>query len=303
MSSNTGSMLVADSGSTKTEWCLVTAGGEKTSCFTDGLNPYYHTPESIEAILREKLIPEIGTDSVPEIHFYGAGCTGDDRSVMLGGVLKKVFGAALVEVQSDVLGAVRAVCGHKRGIAGILGTGANTCLYDGEKIIDNVPVLGFILGDEGSAGYFGRKLLQGYFYREMPGDLKSEMEKKYDMNRSTILENVYKKEHPNRYVAGFARFAGEHASHPYIKSIMRVGFTEAVERHILKYEGAKQIQVGFVGSVAYFHSDLLRSILLEKGLQPGLIIKNPMQNLILYHRQTPNRHTEPNQPTSPRAQS
>ncbi|MCA1802009.1 MAG: hypothetical protein LC662_06080, partial [Rhodothermaceae bacterium] len=263
---------------------LVTAAGEKISCFTDGLNPYYHTPESIEVILREKLIPEIGTDNVPEIHFYGAGCTGDERSVMLGNVLKKVFDAGMVEVQSDVLGAVRAVCGHKRGIAGILGTGANTCLYDGEKIIDNVPVLGFILGDEGSAGYFGRKLLQGYFYREMPGDLKKALDEQFDMNRSTILENVYKKEHPNRYVARFGRFTGEHATHPYIRSIMRAGFTEAIERHVLKYEGAKQVQVGFVGSVAFFHSDLLRSILLEKGLKPGLIIRNPMVNLVIYHR-------------------
>lgn len=283
MSSKTGSRLVADSGSTKTEWCLVEAGGTTKTCFTDGLNPYYHTPESIETILREKLIPEIGTGNVQEIHFYGAGCTGDERSEMLGNVLKTVFSAERVDVQSDVLGAVRAVCGHKPGIAGILGTGANTCRYDGEKIIDNVPVLGFILGDEGSAGYFGKKLLQGYFYREMPADLKSEMEKKYDMNRSTILENVYKKEHPNRYVANFARFAGEFASHPYIESIMRQGFIEAVERHILKYDGARDIPVGFVGSVAYFHATLLRSILIEKGLTPGTIIKNPMENLIRYH--------------------
>lgn len=285
MPKKSGSILVADSGSTKTEWCLVTPEGEKTSCFTDGLNPYYHSQDGIEDIIRDVLVPGIGTSSVGDIHFYGAGCTGDERSEMLGGVLKMVFGAGQVEVQSDLLGAVRAVCGNERGIAGILGTGANSCLYDGEKIVDNVPVLGFILGDEGSAGYFGRKLLQGYFYREMPDDLKSEMDKQFEMNRSEILENVYKKPHPNRFVANFSRFAGEFSDHPYITGIMRDGFTEAVERHILKYEGAQEIPIGFAGSVAFFHSEVLRDVLVEKGLKPGRIIKNPMENLILYHLQ------------------
>jgi N-acetylglucosamine kinase-like BadF-type ATPase len=202
---------------------------------------------------------------------------------MLAGVLQNVFGTPKVEVQSDILGSVRAVCGRKPGIAGILGTGANSCQYDGEKVIDNVPVLGFILGDEGSAGYFGRKILQGYFYREMPEELKTQLESEFDMRRPVILENVYQKPQPNTYVAGFARFAGKHADHPYIKAILRAGLEECVDRHILKYRGADAMPVGFVGSVAYYNADLLREVLSEKGLIAGEIIKNPMPNLVKYH--------------------
>ncbi|MCH8523365.1 MAG: hypothetical protein LAT52_02325, partial [Balneolales bacterium] len=277
------SLLLADSGSTKTEWCLVKPDHTSKTVFTGGLNPYYHTEESIAEILRNNLIPELGTDSVDEIHFYGAGCTGDERTDMLRAVLKTVFGAEVVEVDSDIMGSVRAVCGRKPGVAAILGTGANSCQYDGEKVVDNVPVLGFILGDEGSAGYFGRKILQGYFYREMPEDLKSDLEANYNMNRSTILDNVYKKPQPNTYVAGFAKFIGRHAKHPYIQSILREGFQEAINRHIKKYDNVASMPVGFVGSVAFHNAALLRELLVENGLQPGEILQNPMPNLVKYH--------------------
>lgn len=285
MSDSSKTLLLADSGSTKTEWCLVRPDGSTVEAFTGGLNPYYHTEESIEEILREKLVPQIQTKSVDAIFFYGAGCTGDERTDMLRKTLQAYFGASEIDVQSDIIGSVRAVCGRNPGIAGILGTGANSCQYDGEKVIDNVPVLGFILGDEGSAGYFGRKVLQGYFYREMPDDLKAALEQEFDMRRSTILENVYQKPQPNTYVAGFARFAGNHADHPYIRQILREGFEECIDRHILKYNGATENPVGFVGSVAYHNADLLRDVLTERGLKPGNIIRNPMPNLVKYHRE------------------
>jgi len=284
MESATYPMLLADSGSTKTEWALVASDGTVTSAFSDGLNPYYHTEESILAILREKVVPQLKTQQAARIYFYGAGCTGDERTQMLQKTLQAFFAAGHIEVYSDIVGSVRAVCGHQPGIAGILGTGANSCQYDGEKIVDNVPVLGFILGDEGSAGYFGRKVLQGYYYREMPAELKSALEAEFDMQRSTILENVYKKEQPNRYVAQFARFAGVHANHPYITEIFRQGFAECIDRHILKYKDAEKMPVGFVGSVAFHNADLLREVLAAKGLQAGNIIQNPIPNLIEFHK-------------------
>jgi len=282
--SESKTLLLADSGSTKTEWCLVKPDGSTKTVFTGGLNPYYHTEESITDTLQNNLIPEIGTGSIDEIHFYGAGCTGDERTEMLKTVLSSVFGSPVVEIDSDIMGSVRAVCGRKPGIAAILGTGANSCQYDGVKVIDNVPVLGFILGDEGSAGYFGRKILQGYFYREMPDDLKTDLESSYDMQRSSILENVYKKPQPNTYVAGFARFIGQHSKHPYIQGILREGFKEAISRHILKYKDVNSMPVGFVGSVAFHNAALLRKLLLENGLKPGEILQNPMPNLVKYHQ-------------------
>jgi len=282
--SSSQTILLADSGSTKTEWCLVKQDNASKTLFTGGLNPYYHTEESIGEILRDKLIPALDNIPVDGVYFYGAGCTGDEHTTMLRKVLSDVFGTETVEVESDIMGSVRAVCGHKPGIAGILGTGANSCKYDGEKVIDNVPVLGFILGDEGSAGYFGRKILQGYFYREMPEDLKNDLEASYDMNRGTILENVYKKPQPNTYVAGFAKFIGRHSGHPYIQGILREGLQEAVQRHILKYDGVYEVPVGFVGSVAYHNAALLRDVLRENGLTTGEILQNPMPNLVKYHR-------------------
>lgn len=282
--SESKTLLLADSGSTKTEWCLVKPDHSTKTIFTGGLNPYYHTEESITDILKTHLLPVTGENPIDEVHFYGAGCTGDERTQMLKSVLKKVFGAEVVEVDSDIMGSVRAVCGRKAGVAAILGTGANSCQYDGQKVVDNVPVLGFILGDEGSAGYFGRKILQGYFYREMPDDLKADLEASYDMNRSSILENVYKKPQPNTYVAGFARFIGRHAKHPYIQNILREGFQEAINRHIKKYENVASMPVGFVGSVAFHNAALLRELLEENGLKPGEILQNPMPNLVKYHQ-------------------
>lgn len=274
-------ILLADSGSTKTEWCLISSDADPKTTYSDGLNPFYHTVDSIAGEITKKVIPEI--PSVDRIYFYGAGCAGAEAIGRMTEALKKVYGDIPVEVDSDLLGAARAICGHNEGVGCILGTGSNSCHYDGEKIIDQVPVLGFILGDEGSAGSFGRKILQGYFYREMPSELREWLENHHNMARPAILEAVYKKPHFNTFVASFTKLFAEFADHPYIVFMLQEGINEFLERHVIKYHIGPDVPVGFVGSVAFHNQSSVKAALARKGLRPGSIIQTPMEGLRTYH--------------------
>ncbi len=274
-------ILLADSGSTKTEWCLILANSDPVTTYSAGLNPFYHTVDTIAAEITEQVITDIPV--ADRIYFYGSGCAGDEAIGRMTAALKKVYGDIPVEVDSDLLGAARAICGHKEGVACILGTGSNSCHYDGKGIADQVPVLGFILGDEGSAGSFGRRILQAYFYREMPEELRSWLEENFDMARTAILDAVYKKPHFNTFIASFTRMFAEFADHPWVISMLQEGIGEFLERHVIKYHTGPDVPVGFVGSVAYHNQAVVRASLARKGLTPGNFIKTPMEGLRAYH--------------------
>ena len=274
-------ILLADSGSTRTEWCLIRPGEKPQTRFSAGLNPFYHTVNSIAEVISKEVAPDI--PPADRIFFYGAGCTGREAIGRMTEALKKVFGDIPVEVDSDLLGAARAVCGHNEGVACILGTGSNSCHYDGTNIVDQIPVLGFILGDEGSAGSFGRKILQGYFYREMPAELRDWLESQYDMSRTSILDSVYKQPYFNTYVASFTKLFAAFRDHPYVLSLLQEGIHEFLERHVLKYQIGPGIPAGFVGSVAWHHQNSVKKALAEKGLKAGSFLKSPMQGLQTYH--------------------
>ncbi|MEX0680100.1 MAG: hypothetical protein WD097_01855 [Balneolales bacterium] len=278
-------ILLADSGSTITEWCLISpetdSGFGAVTTFSAGLNPFYHTTDSIAVEITKEVTPEIA--SADRICFYGAGCIGEEATGTVVTALKKVFGEIPVEVHSDLLGAARALCGNAEGVACILGTGSNSCYYDGKQIIDQIPVLGFTLGDEGSAGAFGRKILQGYFYREMPNELREWLERHYDMNRSTILDTVYNKSHYNTFVASFTKLFAEFREHPYVIYMLGEGLSEFLERHVIKYHIGPEVPVGFVGSLAWHNREVVKTALARKGLQPGLFLKTPMEGLRKYH--------------------
>jgi glucosamine kinase len=280
----TSSILIADSGSTKTEWRLIRPGSGPVTVFTAGLNPYYHTSESLTGEITRNVAPEIS--EAGRIFFYGAGCTGREAVERVAGALKTVYGDIPVEVASDLLGAARAVCGRREGIACILGTGSNSCYYDGTMIVDRIPTLGFVLGDEGSAGYFGRKILQAYFYREMPDELREWLDKHHNMSRQMILESVYKEEHPNTYVASFARIFSEFDAHPWVTSLLFNGISEFLQRHVLKYRTASGVRVGFVGSVAAFNRPVVEAALDAHGLKSGRFLPSPMDGLAAYHENT-----------------
>lgn len=274
--------LIADSGATKTEWCL-TGGEERRLLKTEGLNPYYHDAESIREVVEREVLPRLAGRGVERIHFYGAGCDGPRKKELVARALEPLFPHSGIDVYHDLLGAARACFLGEAGIACIIGTGSNTCLYDGQRITEHIPSLAFILGDEGSAAWFGRKLINDYFRFEIPPDLREDLEERHDMSLGHITCGTYEGRQKSRFVASYAAFLGNHREHPYVKALLREGFENLVDRIILKYSGAPEREVRFVGSVAWSYRELLTEILRERGVTVGLFIRNPMERLVRFH--------------------
>ena len=274
--------LIADSGATKTKWCLE-SDSVSESFYTEGLNPYYHTTSTISDVINKELVPKLKGHHVDAIYFYGAGCDSPVNEDTVYKSLNAIFPDAKMDVEHDLLGSARACFFDKPGIACIFGTGSNTCLYDGKKIQEHIPSLAFILGDEGSAGYFGKKLINSYFRFEVPDDLKKELEEAHNMDLNHIMTSVYEGSQTSRFVASYARFLGEHTGHPWVDKILREGFNSCITRIIKNYTDAASHKVSFVGSVAHAHQDLIKELLNEEGLQCGSFYRNPLDRLITYH--------------------
>jgi len=274
-------LLLADSGSTKTDWCLIHGKTLPRTVQSSGINPYYMDTDAMVTEIRNSVQPDF--PDVDAIRFYGAGCNSADTQMAIRSALTTIFGEIPISVHSDMLGAARALFGNQEGVACILGTGSNSCLYDGEKIIDHVPPLGFILGDEGSAGYFGRKILQGYFYREMPVELREWLEAHHEMSRETVLDAVYRGSRPSAYVAGFSRMLDAWSGHPWLTGMLQSGIGEFLDRHVRCYEVGPEVPAGFVGSLAYAHRALITEELSERKMRPGPFLRSPMEGLRRYH--------------------
>jgi len=277
-------ILIADSGSTKTSWCVSDLSNTKKFYSTNGINPFFRTTEDIFAELEKDLLPKI-TGEIKEIHFYGAGVVNEEKAEVIKAALSQLFPGALVEVESDLLAAARSTLGNKSGIACILGTGSNSCLYDGKKITAHVPPLGFILGDEGSGAYLGRKLVGDYLKGIMPEELSARFKKKFPLQYPDFLNSVYKKEKPNRFLAGFVPFLKENIDNEYCDRIVRNAFSDFIIRNVAQYEGYQKLPVCFAGSVAFHFQEQLLKVLVEKNITPGTVIKEPLLNLLHYHLQ------------------
>lgn len=273
--------LIADSGATKTEWCLLT-GNKKIIFITQGMSPYFISAEQMENILNEELKPQIKL-SVDEIYYYGTGCSNPENVKMVKKVFKNVFPEAAVAVDHDLMAAAKALCGKEKGIACILGSGSNSCYYDGKKIVKNSPGLGYILGDEGSGAYLGKKIIQYYLYNTFDEDLRSRFDAKFVTNNTEILNAVYKKPLPNRYMASFAIFLAENRGHYMIENIIEDGLNDFFFNHVYKYKESWTLPVHFVGSIAYGFKDVLIELCKSYQLQLGKVLKNPMQGLVEYH--------------------
>lgn len=274
--------LIADSGSTKTSWLLTDGPAGAQSFQTPGINPFFRSEESIYKELKEKLLPEIQA-TVNEIFFYGSGIVNDEKAMVINQALRRLFPDALTEAHSDVFGAARALFGIKPGIACIMGTGSNTCLYDGETVVSAVPPLGFILGDEGSGAVLGKKLLSDYFKTVMPTDVQSLFEKEFMLTEADVLEKVYRTEHPNRYLAGFAPFLSENISEPYCRELVTKSLGEFFERNVLRLPDALEFSIGFAGSVAFAFRALIEELAEKYGFTKPVILKNPITGLKEFH--------------------
>jgi glucosamine kinase len=275
--------LIADSGSTKVEWCLLNGKSKKTF-LTQGLSPYFLSSEQIGHIIATELKVKIKNATVDKVFFYGTGCSNPQNILSVKKALQKNFIGAKIYVDHDLMGAAKALCGTNKGVACILGTGANSCAYNGKKITKNSPGLGYILGDEGSGAYLGKKVVQYYLYKTFDEDLMDRFEAKYKTNKVEILDNVYKKPLPNRYLASFAMFLAENRGHYMIENIIEDGLNDFFFNHIYKYRESWTLPINFVGSIAFGFKDVLKEMCNAYQLQLGKVIKKPMDGLIKYHQ-------------------
>ena len=277
--------LIADSGSTKTSWRLVKSTNEVQKVSTIGYNPHYFTTEKMEASLRAYLLPQLNTstDEIKEIYFYGAGCSSPVSNKIVEDAFKSIFNHAVIDVDHDLLGAARALCGKEAGIAGILGTGSNSCSFDGVNIIDNVTSLGFMLGDEGSGASLGRQLVKAFFYRDLPKDISEKFYNAYKMDKDAIFHNVYKSPLPSRYMAQFSKFLSKNIDHPVIYNLVKAEMNRFVDTQISKYENVDQLPIHLLGSVAFYFRNVIQAIFDERGYTLGRIIREPIETLVDYH--------------------
>jgi len=275
-------ILIADSGSTKTHWCLVDKGKVVSEIFTDGINPFYQNELEIIALLDSQLIPELPESSIEQIFFYGAGCSFPEKKLLVSQALVRSFSNAMIEIQSDLLAAARSLFQHDKGIACILGTGSNSCYYDGNEIVQNVSPLGYILGDEGSGAVLGKLLIADCLKNQLPEWIAEKLLDEYELTPAIILENVYKKPFPNRFLAKFTPFILEHIVEPSIFNLVYDSFDAFLVRNVMQYP-LEDIEVGFVGSIAHYFRETLEIVASERGIMISEITQNPMDGLFRYH--------------------
>ena len=274
--------LIADSGSTKTEWCLLN-GKKKTIIYSQGMSPYFINDVQMEAILKQEVLPLLKKIAVEEIFYYGTGCSNPANVKMVKKALKNCFAVARVNVETDVDGAAKGLCGSEKGIACILGTGSSSCYYNGKRIVKNNPGLGYILGDEGSGAYLGKKVIQYYLYNTFDEDLRSRFDAKFVTNANEILNAVYKQPLANRYLASFAIFLAENRGHYMIENIIEDGFNDFFYNHVYKFRESWKYPVHFTGGIAFGFKDVLAEMCHSYQLQLGNVLRNPMEGLIKYH--------------------
>lgn len=273
--------LIADSGSTKTDWVLI---GEQQVLFTSsGLNPNILKDEEIVFALNNIKELTDNKSTISELFFYGAGCGAPANCGRLETIFKQLFPSALIQIKTDIEGAAFAADNGKPGIVAILGTGSNSCYFDGDNVFGSDFSLGYILGDEGSGSYFGKRLLRDFCYQLLPDDLHIDFEKKYTITRATIIEKVYRQTAPNEFIASFLPFYKDHIQHPYCSYFINFGLEEFIKIYIWRFSNYKSVDVHFVGSVAFHFEEQLRKVCANHGVHVGKIIAAPIWGLIQYH--------------------
>ena len=277
-----GVILIADSGSTKTHWCLVQDGVVVSEIFTDGINPFYQSEMEITVLLDIQLIPKLPDIEIKKIFFYGAGCSYPEKKMVVSLAMINFFSDAIIEIQSDLLGAARSLFQRDEGIACILGTGSNSCFYNGNEIVQNVSPLGFILGDEGSGAVLGKLFIADCLKNQLPEWLIEKLLDEYELTPAIILENVYKKPFPTRFLAKFSPFNLEHIEEPAIFNLVYDSFDAFFVRNVMQYP-LEDVRVAFVGSIAHYFRDTLEIVASERGIVVSKVVQNPIDGLVRYH--------------------
>ena len=283
-------LLIADSGSTKTDWCLCNQGAIVQNIQTQGINPYHQTEEAIEEVLLSEFLPQLTAQSSKftaqssqlKVIFYGSGCANETACNRIKEALFKVLGTENVTVHSDLLGAARALCGHEEGIACVLGTGSNSCLYNGKEITANTPPLGYILGDEGSSAVLGRRLVGDCLKNQLPEAIRDEFLAEYQLTQEIILEKVYRQPLANRFLASLTPFLSKHREVPEVHKLLVESFTDFFVRNVKQYR-RPWLPIHVVGSIANAFPAELKEAAESLGMELGTILQSPMEGLIKYH--------------------
>ncbi len=276
-------ILIADSGSTKTDWCVVDSKGMYKTLTTKGINPYYQSEAEIAQEVSTTVTPQLSDCEITEIYFYGAGCTVEKKEIVANSLAAHFPHSNKIEVHSDLLGAARAMCQHKKGIVAILGTGSNSALYDGTRIEQNISPLGYILGDEGSGAVLGKEFINLLLKNQLSQQLKDNFFQEFALTPSDIIENVYRRPFPNRFLAQFAPFIQQNIQNEIVFNMVEHSFNDFLNKNIIQYPQSDKLPIHFVGSIAFHFQDILKKSLLTNRLNVGNIEKTPMKRLISYH--------------------
>ena len=289
--------LIIDAGSTKMEWILLNRNAVIQRFTTEGFNPNYAEIQCLEKTIRlveTRFIASPNAEtpfsrrdesaSLQGIHYYGTGCGNEHNCQIIKEVFQNHFPGTEINVTHDLMAACHAVLGHDKGIACILGTGSNSCLYDGEHIVDKAVSLGYLVGDEGSGMHIGREVVRAYFYSFMPEDLRQKFEAEYHLELKDFIQHLYHDGQPSRYLASFAKFAGEHQNEPFIHDLVKGCFNAFIEAFVLRFDGCKAMKICFIGSIAYHFQDILKECLADYGLTMGEVCQTPAEGLIRYYQ-------------------
>jgi N-acetylglucosamine kinase-like BadF-type ATPase len=276
-------ILIADSGGSKTDWRLIQKNGAIGQASAPGFNPYYQHIDDLRKNVNETVLPLV-KEKVNKIFFYAAGASSVKNQLSIKSAFMEFFPEAQIEVGWDLLAAARALCGDEPGIACIMGTGSNSCLYDGKKITGNVANLGWILADEGSGADIGKKFLIAYLREKLPKQLSEQFKSRFPLTREEFLEKIYQQERPSAFLASFTRFIFQNLDNPYCYKLVYDSFTEFYENNVMKYDNYQNLKVHFTGSIAFYFSDILRQVANDKGITVKNILEGPIAGLTLFHQ-------------------
>lgn len=277
--------IIIDAGSTKMEWIFLDGNAVRERFTTEGFNPNYAERQCLRGIIESAMKQCIATQyhEIQSVHYYGTGCGSESNCQLVEEVLRQCFPQSEFCVTHDLMAACHALFGHEKGIACILGTGSNSCQYDGERITNKAVSLGYLVGDEGSGMHIGREVVRTYFYGIMPEGLRREFDEAFHLELKDFISHLYHKDQPSRYLATFAKFAGEHKDHLFIRDLVKGCFKAFIDAFILRYEDCKTLRISFIGSVALHFRELLKESLAEQGLLMGEVMQTPAEGLIKYY--------------------
>ena len=275
-------MLIADSGSTKTDWCVILDNTPIKRIGTKGLNPFFQSEEEIQQELTHSLLPQLPEGTIDSVYFYGAGCTPEKAPTLRRAIADSLPVVGNIKAYSDMLAAARGLCGREAGITCILGTGSNSCFYDGKEIVNHISPLGFILGDEGSGAVLGKLLVGDILKNQLSPTIKEAFLKQFDLTVPEIIDRVYRQPFPNRFLASLSPFIAQHLEEPGIRQLVLGSFIAFLRRNVMQYDYT-QYPAHFIGSVAHCYKEILQEAAQETGIRIGKILQSPMEGLIQYH--------------------